>query len=132
MNQGVNLDLSLAQYDPWVIKKKLTATDTSNYGKLSLSQRGMGSITPQMRQSMREEMETIQGVEVKVHVIEEGNQAEDYTWRLVRESDGKYYMKGGWIVFARNNGYQEGDEIGLMWDQSYERFLLHKIVQFQK
>ncbi|CAA7036410.1 unnamed protein product [Microthlaspi erraticum] len=111
MNQGVNLDLSLAQYDPWVIKKKLTATDTSNYGKLSLSQRGMGSITPQMRQSMREEMETIQGVEVKVHVIEEGNQAEDYTWRLVRESDGKYYMKGGWIV---NNGYQEGDVIGLM------------------
>ncbi|CAA7042387.1 unnamed protein product [Microthlaspi erraticum] len=130
MNQGLDLNLRLSQYDPWVIKKKLTDSDTSTFGKLSLSQVGMASITRQMRQSMVEQMETTEGVEVKVHVIEEGHQADDYTWNLVKLWDGRYFLKGGWGVFARDNGYQTGDEIGLMWDQSYERFLLHKIVQY--
>ncbi|CAA7049765.1 unnamed protein product [Microthlaspi erraticum] len=60
MDEELDLDLSLAQYDPWVIKKKLTATDTLYYGKLYLPQQGMDSITAQMRQPMIQQMRTIE------------------------------------------------------------------------
>ncbi|CAA7023206.1 unnamed protein product [Microthlaspi erraticum] len=137
MDQGEDMDqreetkLSLSQYDPWVIKKKLTDSDTSVNAKLYLPRQGLeGSIIPLMRQPMVLQMGMANGVEVKVHVIEEGNEADDYTWRLVKSNDGVYYLKGGWGVFAKDKAYQTGDVIGLMWDQSYERFLLHKIVQY--
>ncbi|CAA7057556.1 unnamed protein product [Microthlaspi erraticum] len=131
MAQEADLDLSLSQYDPWVIKKKLTASDTSMNGKLLLPRKELlDSIIPQMRQAMAQQIGTENGVEVKVHVIEEGNEADDYTWILVKDIDNTYFLKRGWGPFARANNYQEGDVIGLMWDQSYERFLLHKIVQY--
>ncbi|CAA7024755.1 unnamed protein product, partial [Microthlaspi erraticum] len=85
---------------------------------------------PVAMHAMAQQIGTENGVEVKVHVIEEGNEADDYTWILVKDIDNTYFLKRGWGPFARANNYQEGDVIGLMWDQSYERFLLHKIVQY--
>lgn len=126
MDQELDTDLRLSQYDPWVIKKNLTDSDTSNNGKLYLPREGIASIIPQMRQSMVQQMGTTSGVEVKVHIIDDVKQADDYTCRLARNGEGKHYFMG-WGAVVRDNRYKTGDEIGLMWDQSYERFLVHKL-----
>lgn len=65
------------------------------------------------------------GAEVKLHILEEGPEADDYTVTLIKQA--KYLLRAGWSNIAKAKDYKTGDEIGLLWDKSSGRVLLHHI-----
>ncbi|KAG2332910.1 hypothetical protein Bca52824_004090 [Brassica carinata] len=126
MAETSNAGLSLAPPDPWVLKKKLTDTDLISGGQLILRKGDFESfIMPEMDDVTLQNMGSTNGAEVKIHIVEEGPEADDYTVTLIKKA--KYLFKAGWSNMAKAKDYKTGDEIGLMWDKSSGRFLLHHI-----
>ncbi|EOA37761.1 hypothetical protein CARUB_v10012600mg [Capsella rubella] len=124
MHQELNLELGLAPYDPWIVKKKLTETDLSYGGSLILPKQDFETILQEMERRFVENL--VNGVEVKVHIIEEGHESDDYTLTLIK-CNSSYMLRGGWYNIAKSKGYKPNDEIGLMWDKWSRRFLFHLI-----
>ncbi|CAD5315282.1 unnamed protein product [Arabidopsis thaliana] len=54
------------------------------------------------------------GVEVKVHIIEEGPESDDYTLTLVK-CRGNCMFRGGWYNMVKAKCYKPDDEIGLIF-----------------
>ncbi|XP_010500793.1 PREDICTED: putative B3 domain-containing protein At1g51970 [Camelina sativa] len=124
MTTELNLKLGLAPYDPWVLKKNLTETDLHHGGSLILPKQEFEAILREIGRGLVESLGN--GVEVKLHIIEEGHESDDYTLTLVK-GNGSYMLTGGWYTIARAKGYKPNDEIGLMWDKWSRRFLFHHI-----
>lgn len=60
-----------------------------------------------MENVMVQNLGSSNGVEVKIHILEEGYEA--------------------WSNIAKAKGYITGDEIGLLWDKIAEKFFLRLI-----
>ncbi|CAH8255350.1 unnamed protein product [Arabidopsis lyrata] len=115
MAQELDLELGLAPHEPWIVKKKITETDLRYGGSVILPKQEFETfIIPQMERGLVENLGN--GVEVKVHIVEEGHESNDYTLTLVK-CNGSYMLSGGWHNMAKANGYKPNDEIGLMWDK---------------
>ncbi|VVB00511.1 unnamed protein product [Arabis nemorensis] len=124
--QHLHLKLGLGPHDPWVIKKWLSDSDV--HGQFVLPKHDFETfIIPVLPQVLVENLAN--GVEVKIHIIEEGHEAADHILTLIIYK-GMYVFKGGWSVLAREKGYKKDDEIGLMWDKWSSRFFLHHITRF--
>ncbi|CAA0288051.1 unnamed protein product [Arabidopsis thaliana] len=123
MAQELDLELGLAPYDPWVLKKNLTESDLNN-GFIILPKQDFEKIIRQMERGLVKNLEN--GVEVKVHIIEEGPESDDYTLTLVK-CRGNCMFRGGWYNMVKAKCYKPDDEIGLMWDKWSRRFLFHHI-----
>lgn len=124
-HQHLNLNLGLTPHDPWVIKKWLTDADIR--GQLVLPKHDFEtSIIPVIPQVLVENLAN--GVQVRIHIIEEGHEAADHILTLIIYR-GMYVLRG-WSDLAREKGYKQDDEIGLMWDKWSSRFFLHHISRF--
>ncbi|CAH8351785.1 unnamed protein product [Eruca vesicaria subsp. sativa] len=77
MAQESDAKLCLAPHDPWVLKKKLT-----DYIFAIL-----------MDNIMVQNLESSNGIEVKLHIVEKGHEADDYTLTFTKKP--KYFLKAG-------------------------------------
>lgn len=78
-----------------------------------------------MENVMVQNLGSSNGVEVKIHILEEGYEADDYTITLIKKTSYKFIA--GWSNIAKAKGYITGDEIGLLWDKIAEKFFLRLI-----
>ncbi|CAL9218613.1 unnamed protein product [Arabidopsis halleri] len=105
MAQELDLELGLAPYDPWVLKKNLTESDLSLYGFVILPKQDFEKIIPQMERGLVENLGN--GVEVKVHIVEEGHESDGgHPPLTLIKCSGRYMLKGGWYNLVKAKGYK--------------------------
>ncbi|KAF3560999.1 hypothetical protein DY000_02013461 [Brassica cretica] len=102
-----------------MIHGSLTDSDLCYGGPLNLPKRDFESyILSEMENVMVQNLGSSNGVEVKIYILEEGYEADDYTITLIKKTSYKFIA--GWSNIAKAKGYITGDEIGLLWDKIAE------------
>ncbi|ESQ47895.1 hypothetical protein EUTSA_v10022043mg [Eutrema salsugineum] len=121
-DEELNLELGLALYDPWVIKKTLYDSDVSQQGRLNLPRQDFEDfIIPEMAGDLVQNLGN--GVKVKALVVDE----EEHIVTFKRKSNGSYILCAGWSAIVKANNFQTNDLIGFCWVNSSDRFYLQRI-----
>ena len=125
---GLSLELKLALFDPWVIKKKITFSDINGEKSRLLLPKDLVKrhILPQW--DARSIENTKNGIQVSVWDFDTKSEHQ----LLFKEwpSNGSFVFIERWIMgFVRRRGLKQGDDIGLYWDQSNSRFTFSLLKQ---
>ncbi|XP_050369223.1 putative B3 domain-containing protein At1g78640 [Argentina anserina] len=117
-NRGLNLGLSLGSidYNPWVIKKKLTASDLGDLCRLLVPKSSTQKhILPFMNKSLNERVHSSNGQTVTVY-DSDMNTKHELVFKYWQSAK-CYVLQASWKKeFVNVRGLKEGDLIGLYWD----------------
>ncbi|KAK4259481.1 hypothetical protein QN277_005807 [Acacia crassicarpa] len=119
---GCETGLSLC-YDPWKIKRVLTATDVDGgHNRLFLGSKLVRNLVlPVLTDEERSKLDARKRVEI--NFCDVNNNMSIHTLILKKWKCGRIVVIGNWNRdFVRRRGLNEGDQIGLQWDEYEHRF----------